>query len=56
MHQGLLIKKKRFLSFCFINRYNQRKNDTVYMQFGPLCNYQSSQTDNTLGQIRIGKK
>ncbi|CAF2512453.1 unnamed protein product [Rotaria sp. Silwood2] len=38
----------------YSSRYNQRKNDTVNIQFGPLCNYQTTQTDNSLGQIRVG--
>lgn len=37
------------------DRYNQRKNDTVNIQLGPLCNYQTTQTNASLGQIRIGK-
>lgn len=42
--------------FFSFNRYNQRKNDTAYIQLGPLCNYQTVQTNNNLGRIRIGKK
>ncbi|CAF3632430.1 unnamed protein product [Rotaria sordida] len=38
----------------YSSRYNQRKNDTVYIQFGPLCNYQTTQNNVNLGQIRVG--
>ncbi|UJR30625.1 hypothetical protein I4U23_018150 [Adineta vaga] len=38
----------------YSSRYNQRKNDTAYIQFGPLCNYQTTQTDSNLGRIRVG--
>ncbi|CAF0916171.1 unnamed protein product [Rotaria sp. Silwood1] len=38
----------------YSSRYNQRKNDTVNIQFGPLCNYQTTQTNNNLGRIRVG--
>ena len=36
-------------------RFNQRKNDTVNIQLGPLCNYQSVQANDDLGRIRLGK-
>ncbi|CAF2076674.1 unnamed protein product [Rotaria magnacalcarata] len=38
----------------YSSRYSQRKNDTVDIQLGPLCNYASVQTDDNLGRIRIG--
>jgi hypothetical protein len=57
IHQGLFfcinLIQEIFILFC---RYNQRKNDTVNIQFGPLCNYQTTQTNSNLGRIRVGKK
>ncbi|CAF4036975.1 unnamed protein product [Adineta steineri] len=38
----------------YASRYSQRKNDTAYVQLGPLCNYQSTQSDPNLGRIRVG--
>ncbi|CAF3743558.1 unnamed protein product [Rotaria socialis] len=38
----------------YSSRYSQQKNDTVDIELGPLCNYETVQTDDDLGRIRIG--
>ena len=42
-------------TMSLFSRFNQRKNDTVLIQFGPLCNYQTNQTNADFGRIRLGK-